>query len=107
MKLYNLTMWDLQGRNMGTTFDMMISMLIMVNVLFMGLSMWKRVPVNTVYYATDNGDGDTTALIDYQYNDYEKMLSFVNDIFTWYVTTIYTTGSAHSYSCLLCSYLDG
>lgn len=79
MKLYNLTMWDLQGRNMGTTFDMMISMLIMINVLFMGLSMWKRVPVNTIYYAT----GDNTDLIDYQYNDYEKMLSFVNDIFTW------------------------
>merc|ERR1719261_1356357 len=29
MKLYNFTMWDLQGRNMGTTFDMMISILIL------------------------------------------------------------------------------
>ena len=64
---------------------MMISLLIMVNVLFMGLSMWKRVPLNTVYYATDDGGGKTNALIDYQYIDYEQMLAFVNDIFTWYV----------------------
>merc|ERR1719399_2214523 len=80
MRLYNITMWDLQGRNMGTTFDMMISMIILTNVVVMGMSMWKRIPENELFYAT--GD-QTDKLIEFQYTDYEKFLVVLNDIFTW------------------------
>jgi hypothetical protein len=80
MKLYNMTMWDVTGRNMGTSFDMMISALIFGNVVCMGLSFWKRIPMNEVYYATGSR---TDKLLEMQYTPYEQMLTVINDIFTW------------------------
>merc|ERR1719421_2266139 len=65
---------------MGTSFDMLISFLIFANVVAMGLSFWRRIPMNEVYYAKGKRSEE---LLDYQYTTYEQSLTILNDIFTF------------------------
>ena len=37
-------MWDLTGKGMGTTFDTIISLVVLANILVMGLYYWERLP---------------------------------------------------------------
>ncbi len=37
-------MWDTSGRNMGTTFDTVISLVVMLNIVVMGMYYWRRLP---------------------------------------------------------------
>ena len=42
MWCYKVVMWDSSGKGMGTSFDMIISLLVMANILVMGMYSWKR-----------------------------------------------------------------
>ena len=52
MIFYRLTMWDRTGKNMGTTFDSVIGMIIFANVFVMGIAYWTRIPDNTMFPVT-------------------------------------------------------
>merc|ERR1719261_126640 len=79
MWFYNLTMFDVTGRNMGTSFDMLISLIIFANVLTMGMSYWLRIPDNTIFKTDKNSE----AIVDYQMTTQELALDTINTIFTF------------------------
>ena len=41
---YDITMYDTTGRNLGTTFEMIVSSFIFLNIFIMGLVYWRRLP---------------------------------------------------------------
>ena len=48
MACYRTVMWDTSGRGMGTTFDTLISLIVMLNILVMGMYYWKRLDAGVV-----------------------------------------------------------
>eukprot|EP00613_Pedinella_sp_CCMP2098_P008916 CAMPEP_0171677750 /NCGR_PEP_ID=MMETSP0990-20121206/55239_1 /TAXON_ID=483369 /ORGANISM="non described non described, Strain CCMP2098" /LENGTH=580 /DNA_ID=CAMNT_0012264227 /DNA_START=113 /DNA_END=1852 /DNA_ORIENTATION=+ len=77
MKAYNVVMWDTSGKNMGTTFDMCVSGLVMINIVVMGMYYWRRLPDGDLYDPTGQ------PMQDYQGTPYYQGLEFVNTIFTF------------------------
>jgi len=76
MQAYKIVMWDTSGKNMGTTFDMIISLCVMLNIVVMGLYYWKRLPEGAAYLA--GGE----RIQEYQATSYYNALELVNNLFT-------------------------
>mmetsp|Transcript_2583 Transcript_2583/g.3505 ORF Transcript_2583/g.3505 Transcript_2583/m.3505 type:complete len:1818 (-) Transcript_2583:287-5740(-) len=74
---YKIVMFDTSGKAMGTTFDMLVSFLVMLNILVMGMYYWRRLPEGAAYRV----DGDE--VIDYENTGYYRGLELLNNIFTF------------------------
>ena len=77
MRAYRITMWDRTGRNLGTSFDMFVSGLVLINVLVMGLGTYTRVAPGELYAQ------GSQELEDVQKSSYHDALNAVNNTFTW------------------------
>jgi hypothetical protein len=73
---YKIVMWDTSGKNMGTTFDMCISLCVMLNIVVMGLYYWTRLPDGAAYLA---GGVEIAA---FESTPYYNVLEFINNLFT-------------------------
>jgi hypothetical protein len=87
MWCYKVVMWDTSGKGMGTTFDMLISVAVMVNCVIMGIGYWRRLPRADLeageyphaYRTMANGG---TMISDYQRTDYYLTLDVFNNLFS-------------------------
>ena len=82
---YKIVMWDTSGKGMGTTFDMIISLMVMLNILVMGLYQWKRLGPGEVMEIEENckSDDDYPCPIqDHQETNLYEGLEMLNNIFT-------------------------
>mmetsp|Transcript_2584 Transcript_2584/g.3507 ORF Transcript_2584/g.3507 Transcript_2584/m.3507 type:complete len:1836 (-) Transcript_2584:287-5794(-) len=77
MKCYDIVMWDTSGKQMGGSFDICVSGLVMMNILVMGMYYWRRLPEGAAYRV----DGDE--VIDYENTGYYRGLELLNNIFTF------------------------
>jgi voltage-dependent calcium channel L type alpha-1D len=74
---YHIVMFDTSGKAMGTTFDMFISFLVMINILVMGMYYWRRIPEGYAFRV----DGEEVS--DYENTGYYRGLELINNIFTF------------------------
>lgn len=76
MICYRVVMWDVSGKGLGTTFDSIISALVMTNIIIMGVAFWTRIPDGAAYAV------NSIQIMKFENTNYAVNLSIANDVFT-------------------------